>query len=790
VNLAQLVFRICLGRRLPIASGTLTVPGIGRPVHIRRDRWGIPYIKAANDVDAWYGLGFCHGQDRSFQLELLLRVTRGTLAEWLGARALPVDRLARRIGFLDAARRQLDVLEPDLRAMLAAYAAGTSAGATLGLPRPAHEFALLRGRPTSWTPADVLALVKLQSFALASNWDMELARLKILTEDGPEALAALDLAYPEWLPVAAPPGALAGRALDRLAEDLAVFTAVVRVGGGSNNWALGPSRTATGRPLLANDPHLPPGLPSQWYLAHVSTPEWAAAGASYVGGPGILAGHNGFAAWGLTAGLVDNTDLFLEQIGPDGRSVRQGDGFVPCAVRAESIAVRGGAAVTEEVLLTPRGPLVGPALAGEVGAVSLRAVWLDPRPLGGMLRLHRARSFEEFRQCMAQWPALSANLVYADATEKVGWQLAGEAPRRRRGWGLLPQPGWDPGVGWEHEPVPFAEMPHLADPPGGFVATANARPQPEGQGPYLGADWIDGYRLARIVQVLQTRHDWDVVGCQALQMDQHAIPWTEIREAVLAAPAADPDVRAALDLLGPWDGGLTVDAAAATVYELFVAALAERVCRAKAPRSYQWALGQGFSPLFAHSGFAVRRLGHLVGLLREQPPGWFARPWPAEVADVLGGVVRRLRAERGADPARWGWGRVRPLTLRHPLGERRVFERVLNLGPIPWGGDAKTPSQASAPPDDPLGNPAFVATLRLVIDVGAWNNSRFVLAGGQSGNPLSPHYADQFPLWQRGEGVPIAWTEEEVRQAACATLELLPDGAGTAEAGRTTRESR
>jgi penicillin amidase len=317
-------------------------------------------------------------------------------------------------------------------------------------------------------------------------------------------------------------------------------------------------------------------------------------------------------------------------------------------------------------------------------------------------------------------------------------------------------------------------MPHLADPPGGFVATANARPLPEGAGPFLGVDWIDGYRLARIVEVLQTRRDWDVAGCQALQMDQHAIPWTEVRAAVLAVPAADSDVRLALDLLRPWDGCLAVDAAAGTVYELFVATMMERVCRAKAPRTYRWALGQGFSPLFGSSGFAVRRLGHLVRLLREQPAGWFARPWPEEMAEVLGGVVRRLRAERGADPARWGWGRVRPLTLRHPFGERPLFARVFNLGPIPWGGDAKTPSQASAAPLDPLGNPAFVANLRLVVDVGAWQNSRFILAGGQSGNPLSPHYADQFPLWQRGEGVPIPWTEDEVRRATCATLELSP----------------
>jgi penicillin amidase len=777
VNLAQLAFRVLLGRRLPITRGTLTAPGLERSVRIRRDRWGVPTIDASTDGDAWYGLGFCHGQDRSFQLEMLLRVTRGSLAELVGVRGLPVDRLARRIGFLESARQQLALLAPDIRAVFTAYAAGVTAGATLGLPRPAHEFAVLRARPTAWTAADVLAMIKLQSFALAANWDCELARLKVLTADGPEALAALDPAYPEWLPVASPPGTLAGRALDRLAEDLGHFAAAVPLGGGSNNWALAPSRTATGRPLLANDPHLPAALPPQWYLAHVRTPEWAVAGASFVGGPSILAGHNGFAAWGLTAGLVDNTDLFLEEVGPDGRSVRRGDGFVPCPVRVERIAVRGGATVTEEVLVTPRGPVIGPALHGELGAVSLRATWLEPRPMLGLLGQHRARSFEEFRRSMEHWPALSANLVYADVTGTVGWQLVGQAPRRRKGWGTLPLPGWDPGAGWEDESVSFDEMPRLADPPGGFVATANTRPLPEGQGPFLGVDWLDGYRLARIVEVLGKRHDWDVPGCQALQMDQHALPWAEMRDAVLAVPAADGAVREALELLSSWDGGLTVDSAAATVYELFVAGMAERVARAKAPRSYPWVLGRGFSPLFRHTGLSVRRLGHLVRLLREQPPGWFARPWPEEVADVLREAVRRLRARSGGDRARWGWGRARPLTLVHPLGERRELARVFNLGPVPWGGDAKTPSQASALPDDPLGNPSFVATMRLVVDVGAWQNSRFALAGGQSGNPLSPHYADQFPLWQRGEGIPIAWTEDEVRQATCDVLELSPAAA-------------
>jgi penicillin amidase len=777
LNLARLLFRLRFGRRLPLTDGTRTVPGIHRPVVIRRDRWGIPHIEADNDADAWYGLGFCHGQDRSGQLETLLRATRGTLAALVGRELLTLDRLARRIGFLHAAERQLPMIEPELRAMIAAYAAGVTAGGTLGLPRPAHEFALLGSRPTPWTAADVLAMLKLQSFALASNWDVELARLKILTADGPEALTALDPAYPDWHPVAAPPGTLAGPAVDRLGDDLAFFAAVVPVGGASNNWVLAPGRTATGRPLLANDPHLPPTLPPQWYLAHVRTPAWAVAGASYVGGPSILAGHNGFAAWGLTAGLVDNTDLFLEQVGPDGRSVRQGDGFISCEVRAERIEVKGAAPVTEEVLVTPRGPVIGPALHGEVGAVSLRAVWLDPLPIQGLLRAHRARSFDEFRHAMAQWPALSANMVYADTTGAIGWQLIGQAPRRRKGWGTLPLPGWDPEVGWEPDPVPFADMPHVADPTSGFLATANACPVMPGRGPFLGADWIDGYRLARIVEVLDERRDWDAAGCQALQMDQVAIPWREIRAIVLSAPGTDRELTGTQELLRQWNGRVAADSVAAIYYEFFIAEMIRRVARAKAPRSYAWVIGQGFTPLFPYTIFCVRRLSHLVRLMREQPPGWFPRPWPEEIADALRAVARHLYREY-SDDFDWGWGRFRPLTLRHPFGERWPLGRVFNLGPIPWGGDAKTPSQASAPPSEPTANPAFIATLRLVIDVGAWENSRFALPGGQSGNPLSPHYADQFPLWQRGEGVPIAWSEEEVRASVRQTLQLTPAGVG------------
>jgi len=772
MNVPKLIFRLLLGRRLPITTGTLTVSAIKRPVLIRRDRYGIAYIEAENDEDAWYGLGFCHGQDRAFQLEGLLRIVRGTLAELVGPATLPLDCLSRRIGFYHSAQQQ--ALGDEACRMVEAYAQGVTDGVRVGCRRLPHEFALLRAQPTPYSAADALGVLKLMSFTLASNWDCELARLKILTEDGPEALVALDPTYPEWLPVTAPPGKLAGHAVDRLAEDLAIFAGTVGLGGGSNNWAIAPSRTATGRAILANDPHLAPALPPYWYLAHLRTPDWAVAGASFVGGPVFPVGHNGTAAWGMTAGLLDNTDLFLEEIGPDGQSVREGDGFVPCEIRQEIIQVKGGEPVEEEVLITPRGPIIGPALEGQVGAISLRATWLDPRPAKGLFQLHHVRTFEEFRRAFEQWPALSFNMVYADTSSTIGWQLVGEAPQRRKGWGTIPLPGSDPEVGWEDDPLPFDDMPHLVDPEAGFVATANTQPTPEGEGPFLGVDWIDGYRLARIVEALEARQDWDLASVQALQMDQTSLPWRELRDIVLAIPADTDEARQALSLLEAWDSVLAADSPAATIFEFFVAEMAQRIVQAKAPRATQWALGQGFTPLVPHSMFAMRRVSHLVHLVRGQPEGWFEQPWPQEMADALATVMRTLRQRYGDEPSQWAWGRIRPLTLRHSVGERAPLDRVFNVGPFTWGGDANTVGQAAADPADPTANPLMMASLRMVVDVGNWDEGRFALPGGQSGNPLSPHYDDLLPLWQRGEGVPIAWSPERVEQATRSLLRLEP----------------
>jgi penicillin G amidase len=773
VNVARLIFRLLLGRRLPVTSGSLTVAGIRAPIRVDRDRWGVPSITAAGEEDAWFGLGFCQGQDRTFQLEAMLRVIRGTLSELVGPDALPVDRFSRRIGFRRTAARQAKALDERGRRQMGAFAAGISAGAATGLKRVPHEFRLLGATPTPWTLEDAVGVLSLQSFSLASNWDSEMARLRILTADGPEALEALDPTYAEWQGVASPPGTAAGPAVDRLAAEMSSF--LEQVGqGASNNWAVNARRTKAGRPLLANDPHLPPTLPPHWYLARLSTPDWTVAGASFAGSPTFPAAHNGYAAWGITVGLVDNTDLYLEEVGSDGRSVREAKGWVDCEVVDEEIRVKGVAEPERlSVLVTPRGPVIGPALDGETAAISIQAVWLTPRPLKGLLDVHRCRSFDQFHRVWEQWPALSLNMLYADRDDNIGWQLTGTAPIRRSGFGVLPRPAWDPSSGWTGDDVPFEDMPCAQNPKLGLIVTANANPSAAPE-PFLGVDWIEGYRQDRAVELLRAREDWDVDGYRTVQADVYSVPWRELREMVLAVPSGSPATARALELLDGWDGNVGADSAGAAVFELWQAEMVRRICRAKAPNSWEWAAGKGFTVLSPHSVFGVRRTGHMVRLLRSKPPGWFQRSWEAEVADALGAAVRELETTRGPAVEGWAWGRVRPLTFLHPLGSRKPLDRVYNLGPFPWGGDQNTVAQAAVDPLQPASNPGYVQSMRMIVDLGRFEDSRWILPGGQSGNPLSPHYDDQLPLWLRGEGIPVAFTDAEVAAGKVRSLDLRP----------------
>jgi penicillin amidase len=804
MSLSRFLLRLALGRRLPVTSGELRVRGPAAPVTIRRDRWGVPHIAAESEADAHFAVGFCQGQDRAGQLEVVWRIVRGRLAEWVGAAALPADRAGRRIGFRRAAEAQLAALAPDVRRAFEAFAAGVTAGTTAGLPRKPHEFALLGGVPSAWDAADALGVIKLMTFLLPSNWDVELARLRIWHADGADAVLALDPTDHAGPPSAPPPPDLLPL-LRRLRADLADLPAYFRRGGGSNNWAVAGARTESGKPLLANDPHLAPTCPPPWYLTHVTTPQWEVAGAGLTGSPGFAIGHNGFCAWGVTAGLTDTTDFFVETLGPDGKSVRRPDGtFEPCAVVREVIRVRGAADVAEDVLVTPRGPILTPPVTGVPLALSLAAVWLEPRPLVGFFGVPTARSFAEFRKHFAAWPVLPLNVMYADAEGTIGWQLVCEVPVRAGGNGLIPRPADAPDSGWTGT-VPFEAMPFAVNPACGYLATANDDPRwadgvreppgsveavagesndqgahaPRSPRPWLGADFIADYRARRIRERLAARATgWTAADCAALQLDVQSLPWREMRDAVLALAPADPEARVALDLLAPWDGRVDADSPAAAVFELFLADMCVRVAKAKAPTAWRAALGESGVGIVETNLFADRRVGHLARLLRERPDGWFAS-WPAELEAALAAAVRTLRRTAGPGPGFWAWGHVRLLRLEHPLfGKHRWLGPAFNLGPVPCGGDTNTVSQAGVRPAQPADFTHNMANLRTVFDLADLSKSTFVLCGGQSGNPLSPHHADQLPLWRDGESFVMPWDQAAVIRAAVETLRLLPGERG------------
>lgn len=774
-SLGRTLLRLLLGSRLPLTNGQLEVEGLHGPVTIHRDRYGIPMVEAEDELDVFFGFGFCQGQDRAVQIELSKRAATGALSELFGKATLPVDRLVRRVGLRPAAEAQFAILEPRISSIITAFASGVNAGHSLGLPRRPHELVLLRAGLTDFTPVDVVSIMKLQSLVMPSNWDSELARLMVFNLDGLEALLALDPQYPEWHQVPAPPAGLAGSAAQRLAEDLAALQETMGTGGGSNGWAVSASRTQTGRPLLANDPHLSATLPPHWYLARLQAPHWSLAGAALPGTPAMALGHNGNCAWGVTAGLLDNTDLFLEQIGPDGQSVLEDGEYVPCQIRKEIIRIRGGDSVEEDVLVTPRGPIVSPALGEEFGAISMRALWLDPLPLRGFLEALEAESLEEFFAPFAQWPILPLGMVCADTHGNIGYRMVGQAPVRRRGYGTMPSPGWVKGASWAPEGVSFDEMPSVLNPACGYLAAANTQPEPHGSGPFLGIDWVDGYRLGRILQALDERSDWDIGSSAALQLDVKSMPWEEMRDVILSCPAASPESREARELLQTWNGRMATDSPAATLFHLFVVELSSRTARAKAPRSHPWVQGRSVSPVIGSSLFAARQTGRVSRLLRSLPDGWFPGGWPAEIDDALRSAYLAAVDRLGEPSDRWQWGRARSAAaLTHPLGRLPLAGSIFNLGPFAFPGDPNTVAQAGAFREDPLARPGVLPSLRMVLDVGNWDNSLFSLPGGQSGNPLSPHYSDLLPLWLHGAGIPIPWTPEAVKAATAETLLLNP----------------
>jgi penicillin amidase len=736
-------------------------------------------------------------------MEYARRLARGTMAEAFGAAALEADRWSRVLGFWRATLGDLQQLTPDDRAVLEAYATGVNAYVESRRYRLPAEFTIVGLKPEPWRPEDTLGVLKVLAWALSQNWEGEILRLQLLHALGPERAAELDPFYPAGSPVITPaegqvsPQALAeaaGRLLAAYRQASQWFGQAATAG--SNNWVIGPNRTATRRPLLANDPHLSVMMPTLWYQNHLEVKGGSlqVGGATMPGLPGIVTGHNAHIAWGITAGRADTQDLYVEQRHPEQPTwFRYGDEWESAQVLREEITVRGQAEPqVQEVVITRHGPLVNSLLPAEPvgtnpeGQASLPPLalrWEGHTPgtsLSGMVALQKASDWASFRAALSLVTGPSQNLVYADVAGNIGYQYVARVPLRRSGHGLLPTPGWTDAGEWDGW-LPFDELPYAFNPTQGYALSANNKPAPDDYPHFLGADWFPGYRAARIERLLQARPRFTVRDFQNMQTDVYSVQAESLQPYMIMAQGAGLLEQRIVRELETWNLFVQVDSFPAAAYEVMRIHLLDQVFGDKlGSRSPQFK-GISFSDIFAASAFTGKASLALANLLEHEESWWYhnaATGQPRtrqEVLDLtLTQTAATLRDLIGQEPRRWAWGKVHQVEFTHLFGRGRFLRAMFNRGQYPIGGDEQTVWMTASDLQMPFGLVRTSATYRQVLDVGDWDRSTAVLSTGQSGQPSSPHYADMIDLWREGEQHPMLWTRPAVDAEAAATLWLQP----------------
>jgi penicillin amidase len=757
-------------RAYPKTSGVLRIPGIREPVEVIRDRWGIPHVYARNAHDLFFVQGFVHAQDRLWQMELHRRAARGELSEIFGERTLATDRFMRTLGLGRAARLEWTLLSESTREALRAYADGVNAFLRTGRLPP--EFLLLRFRPRPWTPLDSLAFGKLMAYELGGNWQSELLRAMLVARFGPRIAERLMPSSLPETPVIVPEAGPRARSqpddggdLARIFRDARITVPAGWADVGSNNWVVAGSRTDTGKPYLANDPHLRIGFPSIWYEMHLEGGPYRVAGFTFPGVPFVVIGHNDRIAWGMTNANPDVQDLFVERLHPDNPNLYLFRGsWHPIRKVVEGIQVRGRhEPVRLVVRLTHHGPLLNDVVEGLAGFVALRWTALLPSTVAeGVARLNRARSWAEFREALGWFHVPSQNVVYADVDGNIGYQLPGLIPIRKGGDGTLPVPGWTgtyEWVGW----VPYDALPHLLNPPRGWIATANNRITPAGYPYLLGMEWAEGLRARRIVQVLTSRDRHTRADMERLQLDVLSLPALEIAPVLARLRTTDPRVRAAQEVLRGWNGVVSVSSRAAAIYEAFLVRAAEFLFRP--------VLGEDGWSQYARRPFAATAF--LLLWRRPQDPWWGPGGRDGAAERILRRALADLEARLGPDPTRWTWGALHRARFTHVLGGLPVLDRMLNLPPLPSPGDGWTVNQARYSLLEPF-DQTIVASMRMVIDLGDFDRSVAIHTTGQSGLPFHRHRGDFAPLWVRGEYHPMLWSRSRILEHREATLTLRP----------------
>ena len=754
-------------RPLPKVRGTIEVPGLEGRVRVRRDRWGVPHIEADARHDLYFAEGFVHGQDRLWQMDFYRRVVGGRVSEMAGEEGLPIDRLMRTLGIRRAAEREAASLDPGLLAQLERFCAGVNAAAEAATALP-FEMQLLRLEFKPWRPVDILGLGKLLAFGLSTNWERELLRADMLRALGPELSARLDPVYPADNPVVTQE-AWSGDGLAIVEQIDAVRRSIglAAEASGSNNWAVSGQLSATGSPLIAGDPHLPPSMPGIWYQVGLRHGDRFVRGASLPGLPGIYMGQNNDVCWTFTNAMADVQDLFVERI--EGDTYLFEDEWRPLHSVREEIAVKGRSEpAVLEVRETHHGPIVNAALRADEAeplALSWQAL-SEPTAFAGMFELLDIGSGPELVRELEGHTSPVSNLVWADRHGSIGYKTIGRLPRRRGGCPDLPKPGWSGEFEWEGT-VPYDEMPEIVDPESNFLVTANNRIAGDDYPHHITSEYLDGFRAKRIEQLLGESEEHDLDGFEAMQSDNLSLPGLEAaRRLGRLNPTGQREISA-LERLRSWDGRLDPGTIAGTIYQAFLLRLAREGARAAIgdrDLAERWLdrADNGFTP---HITSPWRWHSHLMKLWEEGDEGLIGRPWDELVLEALGGALDDLEERFGPDPEGWRWGHVHEMEFPHPLGEANPLLRRLLNRRLRAGGAQETVSQIAYDPNNPY-KAVWAPSWRMVADPTDPERSRWQMFTGQSGHPASPHYDDLQPDWLEGRTQPMAgagpWQELEL----------------------------
>ncbi len=752
---------------LAVVSGELRVPGLREPVRVLRDKWGVAHIYAKNQHDLFFAQGVMAAQDRLFQMELWKRAGQGRVSEILGPSALQRDINARALQYRGDMQKEYASYSPDTEAILTAFTDGINAYIaalkTTGSSGMPIEFQLAGFVPDTWRPEDCLN--RMAAFSMTGNAVSELNSARALTELGPDKAAKLfDFDPPVTLdPV---PGVdLTGLSPDLLknlvgSDQRIEFPGLPR--GGSNNWTISGALTASGKPLLANDPHRVLALPSLRYMVHLVAPGWNVIGAGEPGLPGVALGHNEYIAWGFTIFGLDQQDLYIEELNTaNPLEYRTETGWMPMAIRREEFLIKGAAAKTVNLKFTRHGPVLW-----EDGrrALALRWVGSEPGTAGYLasLAVDRAQNWTQFEAAVARWKVPSENIVYADRDGNIGEHSVGLAPIRS--WtGLLPMPGTG-NYNWAGF-LPISKLPHFFNPAAGFVATANHKMIPEDYPYKVGFEWEPPYRFERIRSVIedahQAQHKLTIADMEALQNDVVSLPARDLQSLVRSTALRDDP---ALTEFLRWDGNLTRESPEAALYEVWI----KEICRA---------LGRQFSEKHSERYDALPP-DTVIALLADPDKDLFGEdPVVARntlLVDAIRAARKELEQRLGPDPSQWSWGRLHSIHFRHPLDRYPAASDLFDLGPLPRPGDEYTVNATGFDESWASWEQIEGASYREIFDTGDWDQSVAISTPGQSGQPTSPHYADLMPLWDAGRYFPLAYSREAVEKNTIDRLLLQP----------------